>query len=369
MGTRDHYLQRPQIAIIFLSFVLLTLPLTYAQVSPAIPFAVGGPMMLAYVVLIGNTHFAITGALYLNSNNLRYFRSSTSRAFVYLLAPAAILVVMSTADFLELVTTYRWIFIPFTVGVAAADRFHVVRQSFGVFQMFKARAGASFPRSLRTVDNSYFLTLWALQLMTFTNNLPHDVDGAVDLRDPATRGAALLALALFGAIVRGLYAEWRKPEANRRATEIAFVYLLLQSASALLAVYRTRLYLASLAMHYVEYHVLIAPRLFATPLDLSSRVDRAAAMFRRHKVAFYVLLASLSAAMSAGALLGVGGIDVTRDSSQTGWLFVNLLNGIFLAHYFVDAFVWKFGNPFYRETLGPLYFAKSRAMRTSPLYR
>ena len=38
---------------------------------------------------------------------------------------------------------------------------------------------------------------------------------------------------------------------------------------------------------------------------------------------------------------------------------MNLLSGIFVAHYFVEAFVWKFRNPFYKKTLAPLYFARS----------
>jgi len=33
-----------------------------------------------------------------------------------------------------------------------------------------------------------------------------------------------------------------------------------------------------------------------------------------------------------------------------------MFDGMFLLHYFVEAFLWKFGNPYYRKTLGPLYF-------------
>src|SRR5262245_13022874 len=36
-----------------------------------------------------------------------------------------------------------------------------------------------------------------------------------------------------------------------------------------------------------------------------------------------------------------------------------LLGGIFVAHYFIETFVWRFRQPFYRQTLGPLYFGSS----------
>ena len=37
---------------------------------------------------------------------------------------------------------------------------------------------------------------------------------------------------------------------------------------------------------------------------------------------------------------------------------VHLLDGLFVFDYFLEAFIWKFGNPFYRKTLGPLYLAR-----------
>jgi hypothetical protein len=30
-----------------------------------------------------------------------------------------------------------------------------------------------------------------------------------------------------------------------------------------------------------------------------------------------------------------------------------------VTHYFIEAFIWKFGNPYYRAALGPLYFPRA----------
>ena len=102
MGAKDHYLQSPQIAVVFLSFLLLAVPLSYIQLTTHLSPPVVGALMIAYVVLLGNTHFAITWALYLNSTNLEYFGSSVGKRIVYFLAPVLIFIVFCVIGLLEL---------------------------------------------------------------------------------------------------------------------------------------------------------------------------------------------------------------------------------------------------------------------------
>jgi hypothetical protein len=133
--------------------------------------------------------------------------------------------------------------------------------------------------------------------------------------------------------------------------------LLLQSAAAGVAIYSTALYLFSLAIHYVEYHVLMAPRCFKSPLDQDSLLDRCFDRVRRHKLMFYGLLlgaAGLFTWMTRG--LGSAG-----DSHVTYRLLIHVFDGLFVFHYFVEAFIWKFGDPYFRQTLGPLYFPQPAA--------
>jgi hypothetical protein len=129
-------------------------------------------------------------------------------------------------------------------------------------------------------------------------------------------------------------------------------YLLLQSAAAALAVYSTALYLFALAIHYVEYHVLMAPRCFKTKLDATSRVDRWYGHVRRHKIVFYVALLAIST-----MYLWLAGSGATIENSPVTYaLLIHVFDGLFVFHYFVEAFIWKFGDPYFRQTLGPLYF-------------
>ncbi|SRR6266545_3996840 len=357
MSANDHYLGRNQIALIFLAFVVITLPLSLVQVSTSFAPAVKRYLMVSYLFLLGNTHFAITWALYLNSANLRHFRSSTARKLVYFAAPIAIMAAFFTLGVLEIPAEGTIVATWFFVALMGVDYFHAVRQSFGVLQMFKVRAkGPAFPRYLARADNYYFLSLWVLQIITFTNGTQNGFDGRFEWSSLPARTALVVATVLFTVVVHGFVAAWRKTGSDRGALAAALGYFLLQSASAWLVVYSSRLYFASLAMHYVEYHVLMVPRCFRAELDSSSRVDQVSASLRRHKAVFYGAVLVVAACVSSGPLLALGGVKVTHDNSRFGWLFVNLLGGIFVAHYFVEAFVWKFRNPFYRQTLAPLYF-------------
>jgi len=137
---------------------------------------------------------------------------------------------------------------------------------------------------------------------------------------------------------------------------VPFVYFLFQAASASLAVWRTELFTASLAMHYVEYHVIIFPRLFTITLDPASRADRMAAWIRRHKMVFYAALVILAVFVARNNLWPA--VSARLGPRQELWLLFNLFNGVAITHYFIEAFIWKFRNPYYRKSLSPIYFPK-----------
>ena len=355
------YLQSPaRIGAILGSFAVLCLPLAAAQLF--IPsLAVRTAVVATYAILLGTTHFVVTLAIYLNSANLQYFASSPRNVAIYFLAPVAIFGGFFAIGFFGLhdptgaspafLAYLFW----FTVAVRGADYFHVVRQSFGVFQLFKGQSRSRFPAWMRTADNFFFLSMAGLQLVTFVRGM-RGGSFTFTLAPPAI---VLMVMAGAGltAVVAGFVLAARNAE-RPRAVWIPFAYFACQAASASLPVWRTELYAVSLAMHYVEYHLIIFPRLFNFPVNPESRVDRASAWVRRHKGVFYVGLVLL-ACLAARDLIwpAVSGVVGPRRAL---WLLFNLFNGVFVTHYFIEAFIWKFGNPYYRTSLGPLYFAGSR---------
>jgi hypothetical protein len=232
---------------------------------------------------------------------------------------------------------------------------HFNRQSYGVLQLFKGRLKA-FPRWLRRVENFYFLGLTLLLFLSFLSG------GRFDLNNLWTRLALLPVAACFLALLVGFTQTWRQA-ADRRALAAPLAYFALQSASAVLAIADNAFYLCCLAMHYVEYHVLMYRRCFFSRLDAGSRTDRLFARLRRSKLGFYALLFAVAALVTYCTWLGMGAL-IERDggsSSASYLVLISLFDGLFVFHYFIESLIWKFSDPYYRQTLGPLYLGSPAA--------
>ena len=186
--------------------------------------------------------------------------------------------------------------------------------------------------------------------------------GQFSVRNPVMLLTAGIAFALLVAIMIGFVRVWKQAE-DRRSLFTPLVYFLMQAGSTSLGIYQTSLYIFCLSMHYVEYHVLMIPRCFNGKLDPSSLTDRIFGRLRRNKVVFFALLIIVAGVATYLTWITMGWL-LTKDWSD--WpapyrVLIALFDGLFVFHYFVESLIWKFGNPFYRSTLGPLYFGKPSA--------
>jgi hypothetical protein len=352
------YLQNPlRIGAILGSFLILVIPLAILQMaglseSARIAFST------TYAVLLGGTHFLITLALYFQSDNLKYFASSGRNIAIYFVGPAVLLVgfflisaFQLTADHPDPSPAFLFFTFLFFVIVKAADYFHVVRQSFGMLQIFKAQTPVSFPQWMRRADNNFFLAMAALQLLTYINGVR---TGTFTFALSPLSGLTLVWAGVSLASVLAGFASAAHRGTAGRALLVPFGYFLLQGTSATLPALRTELYTASLAMHYVEYHIIIFPRLFSAPLDPARTADRLALWTRQHKFLFYTVLATLACFVSRE----IWPVSTTLGSARGALVMFNLLSGARVTHYFIEAFVWKFRNPYYRQSLTPIYFPR-----------
>lgn len=354
--TTSAYLESPlRIGAILGSFAVLCIPLAVLQasMSSADTGAVG---MATYAVLLGATHFVVTLGVYLNSDNLRYFASSQANAAIYFVIPAVFFGSFFAIGFFGLhdpsnaSSGFLEYLFWFTVLVKAADYVHVVRQSFGVLQLFKRQSGCPFPAWMRTADNYFFLAMAGLQQLTFLEGM-RGGDFTFRLSVPAVMLLGLAGLSFVGVCVGFLVARKRMPDS--RALWVPLAYFTCQGVSACLPAWRSELYGASLAMHYVEYHLIMFPRLFRFPVSPTSRIDRLSAWFRRQKLLFYVVLILLACIAARDVVWPwlAGQVGPSRGL----WLAFNLFNGVFVTHYYIDAFIWRFSNPYYRRSIGGLY--------------
>jgi hypothetical protein len=360
------------VALILGAFAVFTVPLSaLALWRPDSPQFLR--LELLYLICLGVTHFVITPTIYLQSSNLRYFNSTWHNRLIYFALPLGIFAAFDLYRTLEIAVLLPAFDVLFRLLIRGLDFQHFGRQSYGVLQLFKARAGAKFPAWQRRAEYWFAWTVAAVLLTTFLRG------GRIDAPDahPALVAASVALMAVLAGlcltVLAGMAVTARTAERPGRLLAPS-TYFILQTGSALLAAYSTALYGFALAMHFVEYHVLMAPRCFHAPLDERRAPDRLFARLRRNRVIFYCLLGL--GALGVSLLTGVGTSAMAAMVAQVAamWrslgggdgpvssytLLLAVFDGIFVFHYGVEMFIWRFSEPHYRQTLGPLYFGASK---------
>ncbi len=351
--------------IILLSFPFVTVPL-----AAALTFTTDHRFLFFYIWLFGITHFVLTLSVYLQTGNLRHFSENRRNVILFFAIPLAILMTFYVIGVLQVRAKFPAFAIAFSAAVRLLDFNHLNRQTFGVYQLFKARTGIRSAPAMKRAEQWYLNTLTALLFATF---LAGGVCPLLRGSTWAIRNAALgrlapamlpagilqvacvalagLALALGTVSVTSLVRAWRA-EGRPAGLSQALSYLGFQTAGVLFAVISMPMYFASLAIHYVEYHVLMYPRCFHTKLDDRSLLDRCFARLRRRRPVFYGVTA-----LAALVVLLVTNSSGMAEASTRYAAVISIFDGIFVFHYFVEMLIWRFSDPFFRKTLMSLYFA------------
>lgn len=334
-----YFERRLPIALILGSFALCAVPLAALQ---SVPNFVGFvPHLTLFVAVgLGTSHFFLTLSVYLNAEHRAYFASSHKRQLLYIGLPVAILFALAWIEAARLRESHAAAVTLFFAAVRFLDFLHVGRQSYGMLQLLK-RPPEGHPTAhaawLRPAENLLFVGLAVLQWLTFRAGGQWSADRTQSLLPALVLGALALAIASqhLLAVVRGRARAW-----------VPALYFLVQAACSAAAAYRTSLYIAMLAVHYLEYHVIMYPRCFAARPPAGNG-DQARATPARP----LVIYAALAIVVIAFELRN----SFAADSFALRFL-VHVFDGIFLLHYTLDAFLWRFGQPFYRALLAPLYF-------------
>ncbi|HET6573011.1 MAG TPA: hypothetical protein VFG68_05370 [Fimbriiglobus sp.] len=364
-------------ALILGTFFAVTLPM-----AALVRWADTGVVVWVYLWLFGMTHFVLTLTVYMQSGNLRHFAATWRNRLYFFAVPVGLFIAFDLLHAFRVGATFPVFALWFWGAVRLLDFNHFNRQSFGVYQLFKARTGVRFPAGLKRTEDAFFAALTVLLFATFLGGglcpllqpggwlTVADVGRGLadpvlplDVLQAATVVGVAAAVGLLSASVTGLVRAWRA--AGRPAgLAMALTYLAFQAASAVLAVVSFPLYIASLAIHYVEYHVLMAPRCFRSRLDEASRLDRFYGRVRANRVLFYaavVVIAGLVTVLAAAGM-GVMGRYPGVFAEPVGYLvLIALFDGLFVFHYFVEMLIWRFSDPYFRQSRAGLYFAPKPA--------
>jgi hypothetical protein len=357
------------VRLILASFPLLTLPLAAALI-----YFTDRRFLLVYMWIFGLSHFVLTPSVYLRSENLKHFAAGRRNIFLYFVVPLAILMGFYVIGVLQLRSRFPAFAVVFGVAIRLLDFNHLNRQSFGVYQLFKARTGLRPPPLLKRLENAYFACLTALLLVTFLaggvfplfqpGGLPA-LGTSIAATAPAILplsilriASAALSILAFGLGGFSIALLVRTCRASGRASGLAeaLAYMAFQTFAALLAIVSSPLYFATLAIHYVEYHVLMFPRCFHTGLDESSSVDRWFGALRANRAVFYGVVAAASGLVMLLAQMQASPASALRANPMRYLAVVSIFDGLFVFHYFVEMLIWRFSDPFFRRTLGSLYF-------------
>ncbi|MCB9647870.1 MAG: hypothetical protein H6730_14870 [Deltaproteobacteria bacterium] len=348
-----NFLARPlPLALIFGSFFVFTLPLVLMEHAGAFDGWRISPTFV-FVAVLGMSHFLITFPVYLNKTNMEHFTGSAKSIIAYFVAPVAIIIIVGGFYYLR-----AWERSAGIIGIAGfwvfsvlrgLDFYHVLRQTFGVLELTKSQSKLTYPAHTKDVSRAFFMALFLMQYHTFVN------DKAFTL-DLVSGGLAAISTVLFTWLMVVYVARYlRSAPEDKSYALIPIAYLILQTAGAVMVVYRSMFYLASLAMHYIEYHILMQPRVFAHLQPNESVADRLMDWFKRNQWIFYLVLVGTSLFFYMGPRVFN---DFEHPLGGKGWIFAVFVAQTIIAtlHFYVDALLWRFGNPFYRKTLGPLYF-------------
>jgi hypothetical protein len=345
------YFERPiPIALVLGIFAFGVVPLALLQLVPNFVGVVPHLMLLCAVGL-GTSHFFLTLAIYFSRSHLQYFRSSLQRALIYFGLPILIFGFLAWIASSGVRDTHPHEVAYLFAFVRMLDFFHVGRQSFGMLQLWK-RPLRDVPAWTRGAENTFFVGAAAMQWQSFW----------VGGQFPGERIEGLLPAAALGVLFVSIASVYARLVAagGGRAAKLAFAYFVVQAICSAAAIYRTWLYLTVLAVHYLEYHVIMYPRCFSPEPEAAAAATSRRAHWldwlRTRPLVFYALLVPLLIAFQLRNSIQPGSRPLT--------FLIHVFDGIFVVHYVMDAFLWRFGNPFYRQLLGPLYFGAATSSAT-----
>ena len=296
------------INLILGTFFAVTLPL-----AAFIWFNNSQMLLWGYLWLFGMTHFVLTFTVYLNRGNLAHFGRTWRNRLVYFALPVVIFVGFDLLHVFHMREIFPIFTLYFFAAVRLVDFNHFNRQSFGVLQMFKAAAGERYAKRLKHLENLHFKLGTVLMVSTFLAGgvFPLLQEGGpltlanlgwrlmdpilpIPLLQVASTVLILAYLGLLSYLVVALRRTRTAVDALWVDKPAARIYLF--NPRGIAADDRVSDMAAALAIHYVEYHVLMYPlRHFHCPLDARSRLDR-----------FFARLRAFEQPLCCGAAVGVG---------------------------------------------------------------
>jgi hypothetical protein len=309
--------------------------------------------VLSYI-LLAETHFASTWTIYLDPENRKEYSAHKG---IYYYAPLLIMVacvLVSWTVSLKVVLFFG----------ALASAVHVTRQSTGIVALYRSKARQVDPRHKRWENLSLYFASGAFLTFGFIRFYlePGGMLASLSLAFPPI--GSLLRLGLVALVLGALVSvanvvalevgRARSGAALSASKLVAFAYSLFLYSPYVFATRMEHAIAMAVGVHYVQY-LGIVWLLNGNKYKLDSRSEGGVSFDRRvlswlsQKV--WVRLPYLLFYAGLMAYLRQGGFRWDKFEPAS-WVY-SIPIGLQIVHYHVDAYIWRFSNPFIRTTVLP----------------
>lgn len=294
-------------------------------------------------VLFAQAHFGSTWFIYFDKKNRDYFRAHPWTYYIFpLLIFAAVLSIGYVNQTLLVVL------------ISIASIYHVTRQSYGILQLYRVRNQEFSPFEKQTEAAALFS--WTLFFGTF---------GALHIPDfraifgPILPLASIVTWVLFAVAVLCailLIYQFVNRERNSLPKNLFLLNATLMYAPYLYAsiilvdIYQMEIAtLTSLITHYMQYMGIVW-LLNINKYQGDTPYAKENPFLRKVTSRYaYIIVAILAYAL----LMAFFRWGIPESKTLLLKIIPNIVIAFTAVHFFIDAFIWKFWNPFYKETALP----------------
>ncbi len=287
-------------------------------------------------------HFGSTWFIYADKKNRAYF---SEHALVYFVIPALIFALVFLIGYAH--------FALLLVLISVVSLYHVSRQSIGILAIYRGKNGERNAFDRKVEEMTIFA--WSLFFAGYgALHIPHFMQFVVILPLAKLGVAVLFGCALVGTLLIVIAAFRRERNSLPKST-----FLLVSCLTYLPYIYATPLMervqnfeiagLIALVPHYMQYMGLV----WLVDVNKYKEGTEYAhdnpflAWVVANKVRIFALI------MLYGAAMGFIYYGVPATLPLLGVIGPLVVSALMMIHFYIDAFIWRFGNPFYRETVLP----------------
>lgn len=296
-------------------------------------------------VLFAQTHFGSTWFVYLDKKNRAYFKE---RAWKYYGIPAFIFAAVLAIGYASQVLL--------VVLISIASLYHVTKQSAGILNLYRVR-NKEFELAVRKAETGAMFA-WSLFFGGYGGlSLPdfRHIFGAFLPLAKVGVWATFAAACVFSLVILNQYRKRAMNSLPKTLFLLNSVLLYspyLYAAVILVDIYQMEIAtLTALITHYMQYMGLVW---------LINRNKYQGQTEYAHQNPFLHTLTKKYAYIIA-AILGYAlimalfrwGVPVTVHNTFLTRMLPNVVLALTAIHFYLDAFIWRFRNPFIKETVAP----------------